>query len=194
MDKSPISVTPEERIFKYILHPLIEAYKIVRKDPDMTSANENTITKKIVWHLKGSTSISYYYQKKFMYIVMRPQEQYTVDIVYEPDIKFIIDTLWIEIESKRIYEKNKWSPSEYLGEKGVKRFIWGKYAHEDFAGMIGYIQNGNFKKIVHAIKEGLQKINCIKCENIITIENCLLSVHIKNGENITIYHLFFYFR
>jgi hypothetical protein len=193
MDKSPIRVTPEERILKYILQPLIEAYKIVKKDPDMASAHENTITKKIVWHLKESTSLSYYYRKKSMYVVMRPQEQYTIDIVYEPDIKFIMDTLLIEIESKRIYEKNKWSISEYLGEKGVKRFIWGKYSHADFAGMIGYIQNGNFQKIVDAIKDGLQNINCTKCEDITIIENCLLSVHIKNGGNINIYHLFFYF-
>ncbi|MGD2247674.1 MAG: hypothetical protein PVF58_04655 [Candidatus Methanofastidiosia archaeon] len=189
----PICVTPEERILKYVLQPLIEAYKIVRKDPDMVSANENTITNKIVWHLKENTSISYYYRKKLMYIVIRPQEQCTIDSMYEPDIKFIINTLWIEIESKRIYEKNKWSTAEYLGEKGVKRFIEGKYAHEDFAAMIGYIQNGNFQKIVHAIKDGLQEITCTKCEDIVSIENCLLSVHIKNEGNITIYHLFFYF-
>jgi hypothetical protein len=126
---------------------------------------------------------------------LRPKEQFTVDDVYEPDIKVIIGNVWIEIESKRIHEKNKWSVSEYLSKKnGIGKFLWGTYSRNDHGGMIGYIQNGDFHKIVQKIKTGLKKINCKKCENITKIENCVLSVHYrKNKEDIEIYHLFFYF-
>ncbi len=182
----------EQLILDYVLQPLTEAYKRAKKDEQMVYYDENTMTKKLVWHLKYNTSISYLYRKKAICIEMRPKEQYTIDDVYEPDIKFVLGTLWMEIESKRIHEKNRWSPSEYLGSKGVKRFIWG-YSHENYGGMIGYIQKGDFKKIVRRIKTGLKKVNCKKCEDITNIENCVLSVHYKNKKNIRIYHLFFYF-
>lgn len=183
----------EQLIQEYVLQPLTEAYRRARRDTKMVSSNENMITKKLVWHLKHETSISHLYQKKVICIEMRPKEQYTIDGVCEPDVKFVLGTVWIKIESKRLYDKNRWSPSEYLGRKGVKRFIWGEYSQGDHGGMIGYIQNGNFTEIVHRIKMGLQKIACTTCEDITSIENCALSVHYRNGENIRIYHLFFYF-
>ncbi|KYK38312.1 MAG: hypothetical protein AYK18_07580 [Theionarchaea archaeon DG-70] len=183
----------EQLILDYILQPLTEAYKRAKKDTLIVYYNENTITRKLVWHLKHDTSISYLYRKKVICIEMRPKEQHAIDDVYEPDIKFVLGTLWMEIESKRIYERNRWSPSEYLGSKGVRRFIVGAYSRENHGGMIGYIQKGDFKKIVRKIKMGLKKMNCKTCEDIIQIENCVLSVHHSNRKNIRIYHLFFYF-
>lgn len=182
----------EQLILDYILQPLNEAYKRAKKDTLMVYCNENTITRNLVWYLKHDTSISYLYRKKFMCIEMRPKEQHAIDDVYEPDIKFVLGTLWMEIESKRIYERNRWSPSEYLGSREVKRFIWGPYSRKN-GGMIGYIQKGDFKKIVQKIKMELEKMNCRACKDIIQIENCVLSVHHNNRKDIRIYHLFFYF-
>ncbi len=182
----------EQLILKYVLRPLTEAYKRAKEDTQIAYSNENTITRKLVWYLKYDTSISYLCREKAICIEMRPKEQYTIDDVYEPDIKFVLGTLWMEIESKRIYEKNRWSPSEYLGSKGVKRFIQG-YSHENYGGMIGYIQKGDFEKIVNKIKRGLKRMNCRTCKDITQIENCVLSVHYRNKKNIRIYHLFFYF-
>jgi hypothetical protein len=185
----------KQMIFECVLNPLNEAYNILKQDEKMVHCNENTITKRLVWHLINDTSLSYLHLKDAVCVALRPRELYTIDEVYEPDIKITIKGIWIEIESKRIHEKNKWSVSEYLSKKnGIGKFLWGTYSRNDHGGMIGYIQNGDFHKIVQKIKTGLKKINCKKCENITKIENCVLSVHYRNNkEDIEIYHLFFYF-
>lgn len=185
----------ERLIFQYVLEPLNEAYEKARQDKKMVYYDENTITKILVWHLKYDTSLSYSYRKG-IYIELRPKEQYTIDDIYEPDIKITYGDMQMEIESKRIHGKNKWSTSDYLSkDNGIGRFLWGVYSHnERYGGMIGYIQKGDFQKIIKKIKAGLKKINCKKCENITKIENCVLSIHYRdNKEDIRIYHLFFYF-
>ncbi len=188
----------EQLILEYVLKPLTEAYNISKENKEMGDYDENTITKKLVWYLKHETSVSYAYQRKTICIEMRPKEQYTIEDTYEPDIKFMLRDrpFWIEIESKRIYDKNNWSISEYLSrERGIGRFLWGTYSqNENYGGMIGYIQKGDFIKIVQGIRIGLGEINCKKCEDMTKIENCVLSVHYRsNKEDIRIYHLFFYF-
>lgn len=184
----------EQLIFQYVLEPLSEAYERVKQDEKMVYCDENTITKRLVWHLKHDPSLSYSQWKKTIFILW-PKEQYTIDGIYEPDIKVIVGDMWMEIESKRIYEKNRWSVAEYLSkDRGIGRFLWGTYAHNEHGGMIGYIQKGDFHKVVQRIKAELQKVNCRKCEDIIKIENCVLSIHYReNKEDISIYHLFFYF-
>ncbi|KYK36626.1 MAG: hypothetical protein HXS48_26285 [Theionarchaea archaeon] len=186
----------EQLIFTFVLKPLNEAYTMAKRNKKIVYYDENTITEIIVWHLKYDTSLSYSYRKGNIYIELRPKEQYTIDDIYEPDIKITFGTLRMEIESKRIYGMSKWSTSDYLSkDKGIGRFLWGVYSHnEKYGGMIGYIQKGDFQKIIKKIKAGLKKINCKKCENITKIENCMLSIHYRdNKEDIRIYHLFFYF-
>lgn len=186
----------ERLIFQYVLEPLNEAYDKAKQDKKMVHYDENTITKRLVWYLKHDTSLSYSYRRKDTCIELRPKEQYTIDVVYEPDIKITIGTIRMEIESKRIHKKNKWSTSDYVSrDRGIGKFLWGVYSHnEKYGGMIGYIQKGDFQKIVHKIKTELKEINCRKCENITKIKNCVLSIHYRdNKEDIRIYHLFFYF-
>lgn len=186
----------EQLILEYVLRPLTEAYEISRKDEGMIHCDENIITKKLVWHLKHETSVSYAYQRKTVCIEMRPKEQDSIEDIYEPDIKFIFGDIWIEIESKRIYENNKWSTSEYLSrDRGIGRFLWGVYSHnENYGGMIGYIQKGDFSRIVQRIKIGLREMNCKEYRSIEEIENCIFSIHSRDDRNdIRIYHLFFYF-
>jgi len=188
----------EQLIINIVLKPLVEAYKIAKKDERMISYDENTITRDIVWYLKNNTSISSLYQKRTIAIIMRPKEHITIDEICEPDIKFIINTLlWMEIEAKRIYkEHNNWSTLEYLSEEdGIGRFLSGKYSkNEDHGGMIGYIQKGNLSEIISDIKSGLTNCNCKKYSDIDVMDNSMSSVHSrKNNDDIIIYHLFFYF-
>ncbi len=188
----------ENTIIELVLKPLIEAYNIAKTDKNMVNYKENKITKKIVWYLKNSTSISNLYQKRSISIIMRPKEHITIDDICEPDIKFIIkDYVWMEIESKRIYEENNnWSISEYLSsDKGIGRFLSGKYSeNENHGGMVGYIQNGNLSDIINNVKKGLKNCNLKKISNKNIINNCISSIHLRtNNDDITIYHLFFYF-
>ena len=183
-------------IYEKILKPLCEAYERAKKDERMVLYDENTITRRLVWHLRHSVSLCYSYRKKTICIEMRPQELYAEDYIYKPDIKIMVGDLWMEIESKRIHKGNHWSVAEYLNrERGVGRFVWGVYSHnENHGGMIGYIQKGDFYSIIQKIRTGLEKMNCKKCEDIREIKNCILSIHIRSGkEDIKIYHLFFYF-
>ncbi len=189
--------TKEQLIFNFILNPLVEAYNIGKQDENMINYDENTITKKLVWYLKNETSISAFCQKRTIAIVMRPKEHITIDDMYEPDIKFIVNTLlWMEIEAKRIYGNINWSTSEYLSEdNGIGRFLSGKYSKdENHGGMIGYIQKGDLQNIIQNIKFGLESLCCKKCEDITEIDNCFFSVHYRtNKDDIEIYHLFFHF-
>lgn len=189
--------TKEQMILALILKPLVESCNIVRRrDGNVVNYEENVITQNLVWYLKNETSISSWYQKRTIDIVMRPKEQVAIDNVYEPDIKFTLgNMLWMQVEAKRIYEKENWSTSEYLSnERGIGRFISGKYSeNERFAGMLGYVQNGDFQIILQAVKNGIENM-CKKYEDVTEIDNCMLSVHARVGnEDISIYHLFFYF-
>jgi len=181
-----------------ILKPLVQSYDMVRTDENAVNYDENTITRQLVWHLKNQTAISRLYQKRTIVIVMRPKEQATIETLYEPDIKFMIsDIVWMEVEAKRIYEKNNWSASEYLSdEDGIGRFLHGKYSKgENQAGMIGYIQNGDLQAIILDIRSGLLKKNCRKCRDVEEVDKCILSIHYRaNNEDIELYHLFFHFR
>jgi hypothetical protein len=187
----------EQAIFDLVLKPLVESYDIVNEDCNAANYEENVITEKLVWYLKNRTSISSLYQKRTIDVLIRPKEQVATDEKYEPDIKFVLGSiLWMEIETKRIYEKERWSTSEYLSnEDGVGRFLSGRYSrNEKYAGMIGYIQKGDFQGIIQTIKRGILKISCKESQDIANIDNCVLSIHSRVGNNdILIYHLFFYF-
>jgi hypothetical protein len=127
---------------------------------------------------------------------MRPKEHDTAGKVYEPDMKFMIHGIvWIEIEAKRIYEKNNWRITEYFDkDNGIGRFLNRYSQSEDYAGMVSYIQNGDFHSIIQRIKAGILELNYKDCENVEGIENCLLSFHQRTRTNdIRIYHLFFCF-
>ena len=190
--------TAEQLILNFVLKPLVEAYDIMKgKDRNVVDYDENTITKKLVWHLKNETSLTEPYQRRSIGIVMRPKEQVTIEDTYEPDIKFLVcERLWMEVEAKRIYEGNKWSTSEYLSDNdGIGRFLFGKYSKsENHGGMIGYVQNGDLQAVIQNIRSGLLKKNCRECLEVTEIDKCLLSIHYRiNNEDIELYHLFFYF-
>jgi len=184
----------KQLISQYILEPLNEAYTMIKQDKRMVYCDENTITQRLAWYLSRYTSLSHLFLKNAAHVVLRPKEQYSIDEVYEPDIKIMVRGIWMEIESKRIHEKNRWSISEYLSRKrGIGKFLWGVYSHNDHGGMIGYIQRGDFDTIVCKIKTGLLNMNCTKSVDM-KIENCVLTIHYRSDkDDIKIYHLFFYF-
>ncbi len=187
----------ERMIMDWILKPLVESYEIVRKDKTTAVNRENEITEKIVWHLKNNTAISNLYQKRSIDVLLRPKEQVKIDEKYEPDIKFVLGTrIWFNVEAKRIYEKERWSPSGYVSEEdGIGRFLNGKYSRmEKEGGMLGYIQRGNLSSIIQEIKERINGIQCEYSEELTEVSNCYLSIHVREGNTpIKIYHLFFYF-
>ena len=181
-------------IFEYMLEPLRKPYDEIRQDRKMVFCDENKITARLVWYLNHNTPFMYLYRRNAV-CIFRPKKQYTLDDIYEPDIMIIARGIQIEIESKRIHKENRWSVSEYLSRKrGIGKFLWGVYSRNDHGAMIGYIQKGDFHAIVTKIKTGIKEINCRKCEDMLKIENCVLSVHYRsNKDDIRIYHLFFYF-
>jgi hypothetical protein len=187
----------EGAILDLVLKPLTESYEIVRKDDHAVYYEENAITERLVWYLKTQTSISALYQRRSIDIVLRPKEQVAIDEKYEPDIKFNLGhRLFLHIEAKRMYAKQKWSTSEYLSnDDGIGRILSGKYSrHDKHAGMLGYIQNGDFRSIIENVRQGILKTSCKKIQDVTDIDNCALSVHTRIGnDDITIYHLFFYF-
>jgi hypothetical protein len=187
----------EGAILDLVLKPLAESYEMVRKDDNAVNYEENIITEHLVWYLKTRTSISELYQRRSIDIVLRPKEQVAIDEKYEPDIKFNLGhRVFLHIEAKRMYAKQNWSVSEYLSnDDGIGRILSGKYSRSDKqAGMLGYIQNGDFRNIIKNLRQGISKMSCKKIQDITNINNCILSVHTRIGnDNITIYHLFFYF-
>jgi hypothetical protein len=189
--------TPEKAILDLVLKPLTESYSIVSKDVKVFGYEENVITEHLVWYLKNQTSISSLYQRRSIDVILRPKEQVAIDEKYEPDIKFNLgNRLFLHIEAKRIYEKHKWSTSEYLSAKdGIGRILTGKYSKNDKnAGMLGYIQNGDFQSIIHDIKNGIVETCCKSMRDVVGISNCIVSVHTRMAnDDISIYHLFLYF-
>jgi hypothetical protein len=187
----------EGAILDLVLKPLVESYEIVKNDENAVSYEENAITEQLVWYLKTQTSISALYQRRSIDIVLRPKEQVAIDEKYEPDIKFNLGhRLFLHVEAKRIYAKQKWSASEYLSnDDGIGRILSGKYSrHDKHAGMLGYIQNGDFQSIIENVRQGILKTSCKKIQDVTKINNCTLSVHTRSGnDDIIIYHLFFYF-
>lgn len=186
----------EQLINNMVLKPIMEAYELVKKERDIVNDIENTVTRKLVWHLKKNTSISKLCEKRTLSIVMRRLELITIDDVCEPDIQFRVHrSLWMDIEAKRIYSGNKWSLSEYLGKEGIDRFLTGYYSSNDNnAAMLGYVQNGNLNKIIKNAKTGISKKQCIKNSNVKGINNSFVSIHNRIINNdIAIYHLFLYF-
>lgn len=189
--------SPQQVIVDLILQPLVESYNVVSKDFNALNYEENLITEKLVWFLKKQSSISTLYQKRTMDVILRPKEQVTIDTKSEPDIKFIIGSiLWLQIEAKRIYEKQNWSSAEYLSDgSGIGRFLSGMYSKdEEYGAMLGYVQGGNFQEIIKNIKDKLSDKDFKEYKDTPQIENCLVSVHRRfQNSDITIYHLFFYF-
>jgi hypothetical protein len=189
--------TGEQLISNFVLKPLFEAYsKMKNEDKCLANYDENTITKKIVWHLKYETSLAYFCERRLVAVVMRPMEQETISQVYEPDIKvFIWNYLWFEIEAKRMYEGNGWTTSEYIGNDGLGRFISNRYSKDEkYASMIGYIQNGDLVKIIQSIKNEIVNKNFKKWLDFNGIENCILSLHYRSdNDDIEMFHVFFHF-
>lgn len=184
-------------IYNLILKPIYEAYeKLIEDDDSVSENNENTISQKIVWYINNKTSISNLINRGTITLILRQKIPVTVDELYEPDIEFKLATrLFMEIEAKRIYEKNKWSIREYLDENGLDRFLEEKYSvNRDYAGMLGYVQKGNIEKVYEDCKTKIVGKSFIELSEIQTIRSCFFSRHNKvSGQEIQIYHLFLHF-
>lgn len=185
----------EQRIKNYVLTPITEAYDKVKSGSKIVTDKEDDITKKIVWYIKKESSITKLIEKRSIRVIMRSKEHVTIDELNEPDIQFLLDTkLWIVIEAKKMYIGNNWTSSEYTGERGLNRFLTDYYPSEDnVAGMLGYVQNGDLKKILINVKEGLSSKSFKSSRAVENINNCFVTIHCKNnGHDIKLYHLFLY--
>ncbi|OQX21015.1 MAG: hypothetical protein BWK75_04100 [Candidatus Altiarchaeales archaeon A3] len=184
----------EETIKIFILQPLFEAYQIVRsEDVISNTTHEDTITRRIIDHIKRDSSISIYTDKTID-ISFTPGESSENGGLTRPDIKFFIsDIIKIFIEAKRIYKGS--TPGTYCGKEGLGRFLSGYYSsQEGHAGMIAYIQEGRLSDIQKEIIKKVNGCNCTELKEDLGIDNSFLSLHKRNSNsNIKIYHLLFDF-
>lgn len=182
-------------IEKLILYPLFEAYDIVRSSSDIQISSENEITKRIYWHIKDSSSISTQIGHHLINVTYRPKEVNLVKNKYdesEPDLVFfIVGKFNFAFEAKRIYGKGY---TEYVGESGLGCFISEKYSKDEHnAGMIAYVQKGDFSLVQKKIATKISESDCIKLIEDTGIDCVMSSTHTRLSSSmyITIYHLFF---
>lgn len=183
-------------IKKLILDPLFEAYDFVKSSSDIQTSHENEITKRIYWYIENSSSISGQIGQHLMKVIYRPKEVNRVKHKYdesEPDLVFFIaGNCSFAFEAKRIYGIGY---TEYVGDGGLGCFITEKYSKDEHnAGMIAYVQKGNFSLVQKKIAAKIGgKSDCIELRENIGIECVMSSTHTRSSSNthITIYHLFF---
>ena len=112
------------------------------------------------------------------------------------DISFSISGFEFIIECKRL----KYADSRYL-DYGVKRFVELKYAKNDtHGGMIGFIIDGDIRKIVNNLKSKIKDFNFspgfenLLKKSYLTWEHSFQSRHDRRDNTfIHLYHLFFDF-
>lgn len=110
------------------------------------------------------------------------------------DLSFAMSGIEFIVECKRL--KN--ASSQYVNE-GLLRFINKDYAeNESYAGMIGFIVDGDIKSICSSLMKKCKQVNYIESEfsrsKIDDSESSFNTSHKREGTNeINIYHLFFEF-
>lgn len=193
---SNLSVKKDTDIIeKLIFDPLFEAYNFVKSSTDIQPVHENDITKIIYWYLKNSSSISDKIGQHLMTVTYRPKEVNRVKHKYdesEPDLVFFIaDNCNFAFEAKRIYGRGY---TEYVGDGGLGCFLTEKYSKDERnAGMIAYVQKGDFSLVQKKIAAKISESDCIELREDIGIDCVMSSTHTRSSSNthITIFHLFF---
>lgn len=110
------------------------------------------------------------------------------------DLSFALSGLEFIVECKRLKSASK----QYIDE-GLYRFINLEYsANEDYAGMLGFVVEGDTEKICRSIKEKCEEeeyiLNDFSKQKYTGWKYSFNSVHIRsNNSDIGIYHLFFEF-
>ncbi|HJH29320.1 MAG TPA: hypothetical protein C5S51_06450 [Methanosarcinaceae archaeon] len=182
-------------IEKLILHPLFEAYDFIKLSPDIQIFHENEITKRIYWYIRNSSSISDQIEQHLINVTYRPKEVNRVKNKYdesEPDLVFFIArNCNFAFETKRIYGKGY---TEYVGDGGLGCFLTEKYSKDERnAGMIAYVQKGDFSLVQKKIAAKISESDCIELREDIGIDYVISSTHTRSSSSmhITIFHLFF---
>ena len=112
------------------------------------------------------------------------------------DICFSVSGFEFVLECKKL----EFADKKYL-EEGIKRFIELKYAEKDhFAGMLGFIVQGNPKRIVENLKQKVKgfhpdpNIETLLAKKVLDHELSFQSRHLRvNEKPIHLYHVFFDF-
>ena len=112
------------------------------------------------------------------------------------DISFSFPGSDFVLECKKL----EFADKKYL-EEGIKRFIELKYAEKDhFAGMLGFIVQGNPKRIVENLKQKVKdfhpdpNIETLLAKKVLDHELSFQSRHLRvNEKPIHLYHVFFDF-
>ncbi|MCW4017986.1 MAG: hypothetical protein NWF00_04820 [Candidatus Bathyarchaeota archaeon] len=186
----------KEEILIFVLKPLHQAYVLLAADPQVASYKEDKITKELIRNLKKKTSLCDAFNRHSIDVNLGSTELLDDGQSCRPDIKFTLPSRnWLHIEAKRIYRGRNWSINEYLGANGIGRILSGNYYSIDhpYAGMLCYVQNGQFERIIDKIKKGLISLVCKNLEDLTGVDNCALSKHVRTRNEVVIFHLFFHF-
>lgn len=183
------------------LSSMIDAYKIVKNIPNISSLTENPIRNRFQYALMYECGkISDFINDNTISFGAEVQIITKEDEIKRWDIQFFIPKLLYIIECKRIDGAEQ---AQYV-EAGIKRFVYAEYIKdiEDYAGMCSFVVGGNLEGIISRLREkvgnyhfSIEKAYLLN-QKVCDWEASFQSQHKKQNseKDIHIHHLFFDFR
>ncbi len=162
---------------------------------DKNDGIENDIRDRFIYDFyHTSTLLKGLINKNILFVNWEKWVFKNVEDLGRTDLSFAISGFEFIIECKRVKNSNP----KYIGD-GLIRFINKEYSeNESFAGMIGFVVEGDIKRVCSSLMEKCMQENYIESEfthlKVDYAETSFNTTHKREGiVEINIYHLFFEF-
>ncbi len=191
----------QQWIEELYLSSMIDAYKIVKNIPNISSFDENGIRNKIQHALTHKCGkISEFINDDTINFGAEVQMITREGDIKRNDIQFFISKLRYIIECKKIKGAVQ---AQYI-DAGIKRFVYLEYIKdsEDYSGMCSFVVGGNLEGIIDRLKKNVSDYHFVVekssllSQKVCDWEASFHSQHKKqnSSKEILIHHLFFDFR
>lgn len=162
---------------------------------DKNIAKENDIRDRFIYDFyHNSTLLKGWVNKNILFVNWERWVFKNAEDLGRTDMSFAMSGIEFIIECKRL----KSASPKYISD-GLNRLIKKEYAeNESYAGMIGFVIDGNIKSICSSLMETCKQVNYIEseftCSKIDEPETSFNTTHNRDGsDDINVYHLFLEF-